>query len=395
MGVETNQTVKVELKKEMGRIRDLWDYYFLEYKSLNDETWSPKNTSLKYVGTILGNFIDTFDVIYDYKIAANERFNYSANIGLMQAIYIQQDIMEDLLLIFRCDINKGQLKLDDNYNINRNIRNELVGHPIRRQGATLTSTTLIAYNGDKGSINYMRYHKDTGFQFEMISHSIEEIIERHTNFIRTYFGKIIAKINNLMKPFVKKLKEIEKVIDSIEFPKLLKLTDQRFESIYKQDFGYESLVEVYEKRNNHARYQHVIDSFKIDLKSSISDHIENIDEKFNPKEELETRFDVQLPVIEITKTNVDGIISVTIAGEDIPVGTANIQFKEREYEYYVTKLIDNRDLFKMCFTVLKENFPNNKLVHEELDNMAAHKNDDVEYYCSYRLIRRELDMDDD
>lgn len=385
-----NKDVKTELKKEMGRIRDLWDHYFIEHKSLNSKTWSPKNTDFKYVGTILGNFIDTFDVIYDYNHSQDERYSYSSNMSLMQAIYIQQDIMEDLLLIFRCSINKEHLKQDDDYSINRNIRNELMGHPIRRTGAELTSTTLIAYNGKKGCINYMRHHKDTGFQFELISHKVTDILTRHTSFIKTYFGKIIQQIKKLMKNFIKQLKQIQNVIDSIEFPQLLNFTDTNFESIYRQDFGYDNLREIYEKRVEHPRYQHFIDYFKEELKSNISGHLENIEEKFNPPEEVEQEFQSLQPIFEIDD---DGNIQINIDNDSDENVTVN--FEERNtYSYEIGKLATNRDLFQMCYNIIKEGCADNKIIVEELEHMKNNLFNNLEYYCALRMIRTELKFDE-
>lgn len=389
MDPKRNQEVKSELKKEMNRIRSLWEHYFLEHKFLNDKTWSPKNTNFQYVGTILGNFIDTFDVIYDY-YAHNDRMNYASNMSLMQAIYIQQDIMEDLLLIFRCGVVKGDLKLDENYNLNRNIRNELMGHPIRRNDNELISTTLLAYDGDKDSIKYMRYHKDNGFKFEVISHKIEGIIGRHSNFIRTYFSKILAQMQILMKPFIKKLNQIEKVIDSIELPKLINFTDQCFESIYRQDFGYRNLIEVYEKRDAHPRYQHFIDSFKLDLKNSIIGHLKNIEEKFNPAKEIQQKFEIVPPLFGMDE---DGNIQITIVDDDDR--TIDIDFNERKsYSYEIGKLATNPDLFHMCYSIMKEGCSDNAVIIEELEHMKFNRFNDMEYYCALKMIRTELRFDE-
>lgn len=148
----TPEETKQELKKQMERIRDLWNHYFLDYQSLSCMVRYPSNTNHKYVGTIIGNFIDTFDIIY----RQHSSKSYSSNMSLMQSIYIQQDFIEELLHIFKCGISKSDLKNDDNYNINRDIRNELMGHPIRKIRGELISTTLLAYNGPEGCINYMR-----------------------------------------------------------------------------------------------------------------------------------------------------------------------------------------------------------------------------------------------
>lgn len=392
MDFEKNQKIKDELNKEMDRIRTLWEIYFLEHKLLKDSVWTPKNITFSYVGTILGNFIDTFDVIYDYKIASANEFNYASNMSLMQAIYIQQDIMEDLLLIFRTKINKGNLKLDENYNLNRNIRNELMGHPIRRDGAELISTTLIAYDGAKDCIKYMRYHKDNGFEFEVISHKIQEILERHSNFIKTYFNKIILQIKKLMKPFIRKLNEILIIIDSIEIPKLVNFIDQCFESVYRQDFCYGHLVEIDEKRAIHPRYQHFIDTFKLELKESITGHLKNIEEKFNPVEEIQQEFETISPLFE---TDENGSFKIIIADQDGDNLRNEAASKKRNsYSYEIGKLATNPHLFDMCYNTIKKGCSDNAIILEELEHMKINRFIDIEYYCALKMIRTELKYDE-
>ncbi|MES2557203.1 MAG: hypothetical protein V4604_13690 [Bacteroidota bacterium] len=386
---KTPDEIKDELKEEMERISDLWSYCFLEYENLATQIRNPKNTSHKYVGVIIGNFIDTFDIIYSNRSV----HDYAGNMSLMQAIYIQQDFIEELLQIFRCGIDKGQLKKDDNYNINRSIRNELMGHPIRKIEGALISTTLLAYNGPEGCINYSRYHVDNGFAFEMMSHSIKEIIVRHTEFIRTYFSKIIAQIKKLMKPFIKRLQQFESAIETVEFSKLLDFTSKYFESMERQDYIYDksSLMEVYAKRDQHLRYQNLIEHFYNDLKESIKGRLESIDNIFNPKEDVIEKTDFEIPEIiinifdNLTNDEQDEEMEAFNAKE---IATTN---KKKSYHYELGKLATNPDLFEMMCNILRENFSNDPLIIGEIDHMTQNRFDEVEYYSAYRLLRREVE----
>lgn len=384
--MNNNKEVKKNLKKQMSKIRSLWDIYFLQLQSLHNKTWVPENTEFKYVGTILGNFIDTFDVIYDYEVSEKEHGNYSRNMSLMQAIFIQQDIMTELLRTFRTDVEKRDLWRDDNYSINREIRNELMGHPISIKNSILTSTTLIAYNGDSGCINYMRHHKDNNFEFEFKSYKVEEIIERHSNFILTYFQKIVDQIEVMMEDFVKKIKDILPSVSTIDFPQLLDFVDQNLESLYRQDFGYYHLPSIYELRDVHPRYSKLVDLFREEVSRHIESHLENIDEIFNPQPEEDDPVQKE-SLIEF----VDGNIHINIQDDSSEVNT--IEFEDRSFDYEVSKLIDNRALFSMSYNVLKKGLPDDELVHEELDHMAKNLDNDLEYYCSYRLIRNHLNLD--
>lgn len=120
-----------DLNYKLGKIGDLWNYFILEYKFFKNQIKFTEEIQTNYFGDILGYFKDTLDIIFNYKQSNSYSERFSNHIGLLQSIYVQQDFIEELLAIFKCSINKGDLKNDPNYLINREIRNELVGHPIR------------------------------------------------------------------------------------------------------------------------------------------------------------------------------------------------------------------------------------------------------------------------
>lgn len=388
MTAKTPEETKEELKKQMERIRDLWNHYFLDYRSLSCMVRYPNNTNHKYVGIIIGNFIDTFDIIYQQHSSKS----HSSNMSLMQSVYIQQDFIEELLHIFKCGISKSDLKADDNYNINRDIRNELMGHPIRKIKGELISTTLLAYNGPDGCINYMRYHKDNNFSFEMMSYNIEEIVSRHTEFIKTYFEKIINSINVMMKSFMDRLRHMNSISDKIEFPRLLDFVFRCFEAIEKEEYVYdkESLNKIYEKRNDHLRYQNLIDCFYSDLKESINGHLENLDNIFNPKEDdfADTKYETPEIVVRIIKS----LSSDSDDEFDFVPADSN---QRRSYNYELGKLAERGALFMASCNILQNDFSDDEIILQELEHMKKNRYSDIEYYCSYRLVCQEVEKYED
>lgn len=386
MSNKEKEEVKLELKEKMGRIRDLWNNYILEYDSLAKKVNNPKNTEFKYVGTILGNFIDTFDIIYGSPEVRGFGDEYSYNMSLMQSIYIQQDFIEELLHIFRCKTVKGDLQQDENYRKNRDIRNELMGHPIRKIEGELISTTLLAYNGSSGCITYSRYHKDNNFQFEKIEHRIKDIIERHTDFLHKYFDKILTYIRRHFKSFMKCLKQVETGMDNMSFNKLIEFTSTHFETIHNNTYGYkkDSLLYLFEKRTEHQRYQHFIDYFLRELKESISGHLSNLEEKFSPQPK---KVESEILMEPIFITNEDGSIELNIT-------TSAERDKKPWYGYELGKLATNLQLFDFNYSVLKAKCPNNELVLSELEHMKSNIGNTPEYYSALQLIRTELNDDD-
>ena len=158
--------MKEELTHKLRQITDVWNYYILKHKFCNKKIKFTDEVKTNYFGDILGYFQDTLDIIFDLRESNSYTDRFSNQISLLQSIYVQQDFIEELLIIFKCKISKGDLKKDSNYYINREIRNELVGHPIRKQKGEFISSCLFGYNGGSDKIVYLRYHKENNYEFE-------------------------------------------------------------------------------------------------------------------------------------------------------------------------------------------------------------------------------------
>lgn len=227
---------------------------------------------------------------------------FSNQISLLQSIYVQQDFIEELLLIFKCGIEKGDLKKDFNYSINREIRNELVGHPIRKHNGQFISSCLFGYNGGSDKIVYLRYHKDNNYKFESMEYPVSEIIERHKDFLNKYFDEILNKLKLILFEFVKEIENIENLTDKKSFEEILKISSIFYESIFEYDFIYnkESLKKVYARKDEHRRYQNLIDKFYYDLKSSLKEKKEYVIELFEPRKEIKKN-NIEKPIFDSIK----------------------------------------------------------------------------------------------
>ena len=135
--------MKNEIEEKLSKITGIWNYYIWEYRECNKHIKFTKEARTNYFGTIIGYFTDTFDVVFEVRESKSLSDTFSNNISLLQTIYVHQDFIEELLELFKCGINKGDLKKDENYTINRDLRNELIGHPLRKQKGKLISSTLF------------------------------------------------------------------------------------------------------------------------------------------------------------------------------------------------------------------------------------------------------------
>lgn len=358
--------MKSQVELKLQKIADIWNHYILEYSFCNNRIRYDSDAKTNYFGDILGYFQDTFDLVFKEKQVNDFNDSFVRNISLLQAIYIHQDFITELLLLFKCNISKGDLKKDPNYCLNRDIRNELIGHPIRKEtkGNRLISSTSFAYHNEKDKLKYLRYHKDNNFKFEIMTFNYSDIIQRHEDFLNYYFDVILCKLKEVLNDFVKKINEIEKIIAKQNFETILKVTSIFFESVFKNNFisDVESLKLIYIKRTLHNRYQNHIDLFINNLKEYLVETKLNILYLFEPIKNQIT--------VNYSKTK-DSI----------------------SYHYEIGKLATRKDedfYFQFASSVLKDKCNKNKIILEELNHMGKNLDNDIEYYCSLDLIRTEL-----
>ena len=125
--------MKTDIEFKLDKISDIWNYFIWDYRYCSSKIKFDDDIKTNYFGDILGYFQDTLDIVFETKILPTEHSEkFSHTISFLQAIYIQQDFVEEMLSIFKTGIDKGQLKNDHSYSINRDLRNELIGHPIRK-----------------------------------------------------------------------------------------------------------------------------------------------------------------------------------------------------------------------------------------------------------------------
>lgn len=230
-----------EILSKLSKVNEIWNHYIWEYKFCSNKIKFNDDVKTNYFGDLLGYFSDTFEVIYSDKKSASFSDNFSYTISFLQAIYIQQDFVQEMLEIFKIGVDKGQLKQDPQYSINRELRNELVGHPIRKYKDKLVSSTLFSYKAKIDEIEYLRYHKDNDFKFESKAYNISDIQQRHDDFLNKYFDMIINRLKIILFEYFEELSKLQKVINNKDFNTILKLADLYFESIFESNYVYDKV----------------------------------------------------------------------------------------------------------------------------------------------------------
>ena len=374
--------MKPEVENKLDQIANIWNNFIWEYEFCTRKIKFSTDVKTNYFGDILGYFQDTFDIVFSQNKHSgySERFSYT--ISLLQAIYVQQDFVEELLEIFKTGIVKGDLKQNLNYSINRDVRNELVGHPIRKQKGNLISSTLFSYQAKVGEIQYLRYHKERNFEFEIKTFKILDIQKRHQDFLEEYFDKILEKLKKILDEFLTEIDKVEQVIKKGDFETVIKLVELYFEAIFKSDYAYDkiSLIKIYNQKDQHIRYQNFIDRFYDDLNCSIAEtrkYVKTIFEKKPKKENIQKK----LPNIEFVFKDLSSDEKKEIQKQ-----------QKKSYHYEIGKLATkrNREDFDFFGNILKSKCEENNLVIKELKHMEENIYNEIEYYSALRLINKEL-----
>ncbi|MFD2784559.1 hypothetical protein [Hymenobacter rubripertinctus] len=377
--------MKSMLDKKLDKISDIWNHYIWEYKFCNSKIKFTPDVKSNYFGDILNYFSDTSNLIYGTKETKNFTSNIEISISFLQAIYIQQDFIEELLYIFKCNINKGDLKKDKNYSINREIRNELIGHPIRKIDINgtrqLLSSTIFSNSTNAHQISYIKYQLANNYKFEEINHRREDILNRHLVFTEKYFDIIISRLKNILFLFKKQLQNIELTLSTAPFENILKTVSNSFEYFYRTDYLYkpETLLRIHTLKDSNERYNSAIKKFYIELRKSLADTKDSIDDLIN---------DTDRHSIEAEKSKVV-IPKIIIIEGDGKYKDNNLPIS---YDYEIGKLSEKDSIgkFRIFSSFLKTKCKENKLVISEIENMEKNFDDDLEYYCSLHLIEEEL-----
>lgn len=407
LNINTPKIIGSDAEVKLRRINDIWEHFFLVYKLCDRKIKSTEDIKSNYVSDILGYFNDTFEIVFEKRQKGTITQEIAYNISFLQSLYVQQDFIEELLTVFKCNISKGDLKSDPNYSINRDIRNELVGHPIKKdridhnqesqkkcdacgrifengnRKSTLVSSTLFGYHSGDDKISYLRFHRKDRYKAEVIELTISQIQERHMLFLNKYLDRILDKLKKIILDFRVILLEFQKLIDGGDFKIIVSYAEICFESIYV--YGHfkdkESILGIYNRRYQHPRYQNIVNDFFQNLKSDVNETIQEIKRLTGPLEIFRIE-PLKPPEIKITFSDTEQLIKPR-------------KRTKYEYNYELGKLAGSKiySEFEMYKSFLLSHCNENKIskkrmneIKMELEHMDKNLNDDLEYYSAYKYL---------
>ena len=197
------------IKYKLKLLNDIWNDYIFEYKYFSDKLEFNEYVNSNYVADIFCYFGDTLSLIFSSKCTSNFEEKFSYTISFLQAIFIQQDFIEELLGVFKIENTKKELWLDKLYSTNRGIRNELVGHPISKNNKKFESSVIFSSQIKENEIQYLLYHKRKQFNCEIKTLQIKDIKNRHIKFLVKYLDIIINKSKEYLREYLLNSNDIE------------------------------------------------------------------------------------------------------------------------------------------------------------------------------------------
>lgn len=221
-------------KHKLQKIAMAWNSFFLEYTFCNKKIRFDEDAKTNYFGDILAYFQDTLDLIKIQKIKKNTNYTEYIlyTVGLLQLIYVQQDLIKQLLHLF--SIDPAIVKEDMLFKKNRYLRNELIGHPINTEqnAYKLKSSILFGDKLNEKEIYYTLYSNIKGDIGIDKTENVKDIIERHIKFLNKYFDKIQEKVDTILKNFKEKISKSDKsIVAEIQYVKKLITWDEINETL--------------------------------------------------------------------------------------------------------------------------------------------------------------------
>ncbi|MBB4081134.1 hypothetical protein GGR28_003781 [Lewinella aquimaris] len=390
--------VTVNNIEKANQITNIWNRYIYRYKFFGKQLQFTDDIRTNYFGEILTQFHDmcmVLDQRHDESASYGKRILYA--IGLLQAIYVQQDLIEEIHIIFKTGVDKQILNKDENYVINRNIRNETVGHPIRKsiQRPTslgpqkqpgknkLLSSTLFVHDTTDRKIVYGRYHRDSNFKMEAKIHFWKDVSQRHNKFIESNLDFILKKIGILLENFGKNLIDLYQTFNIMPFNSLVTVVERRFEKILLIEYVFDPLVlnRANLHSHSHPRYQNVVGQFYKTLEDWLTEEIQSIEELIG--EALR-----EIPFHrEISSSNNNNEVYNT----DLYSIESRLPGEMKGCTYDLGKLVDrNHGMWEYFYTTLKSKCINQDPILNELEFLRASRLDEFEYCCSFFYIERLL-----
>jgi hypothetical protein len=264
----------ISITKLLANVRTAWTKYFWEFSYCQNKIRFSDEERTNYVSDLFSYFEDTLFHLSDFKMKDNYKDCLYDTVAVLQFMYIQQDMVDELLTLFGLKRSSNESK-----NPIRDIRNKLVGHPISRYNGKLSSSVFIT-NESKGSkISYAIYKKEYNFEQKIKNYSWNNIFEQHQKYLIENFNEILKKIYDTLLSFKNNLEEFLQSIDTKKIDEIVDYVKNSYEEFEKEEYLFksENILYCYRNEDKHTRYRFSKNIYKENLKENISCRVEQIE----------------------------------------------------------------------------------------------------------------------
>lgn len=358
----------VKIKELSEIIRHAWNYYFFEYKCCQAQIHFTKEERSNYVGDLLNYFDDTIVLLSKYKMNEDYLSALYDNVAVLQFMYIQQDLLDELQVVFKLGKSQNSRKQPV-----RNLRNELIGHPIRRlddkknKRNELISSVFITAQSTNDKLVYIRYHKKNDYKFELISHNWQDLLSGHEEYVISCLKNVIGKIREVLSLFKIELINLKNKVSIISVVDLVDLVDKVYEKFYQNNYLFQSdnILYCFKKYDIHPRYQYAVKLYTKELVENIDYKIQDIDELLIDKNDV--------PIS--SEMNIDSEFIIKVS-DITPNPHINYEFGKL--------LRKDEPIYGVDYFI--RTYGTDKDVMVELNNMKINIDNDAEYYSSYEYL---------
>lgn len=378
------------INKKLTLITDIWNSFIIEQEYIQNSLDFSEEELNNYYGEIMHYLKDTFPIIENYKDMKKRKGKFHEIIfymtGLLQTLYTHQDLIDELLRIFSLKESGSKDK-----KIIRDLRNELVGHPISRNPKTnKLESSIFWIKGTYSHITYRKYIGGDWYSAKKNIIDISDLLSKHKNYLNEHFNKVIIKERKIISKYKDKLFDIYNLLtkDDLNIDAIVNLASNYISGIDNQSFILSSdyFYQALNRRTEKFRYQYYVDYYLYSIYKMVFSKINQINE-------YELRISKVLNNTYENKTNKEIKNKEPIFLDKHSFDDEGICYRDT-YHYYLSKLYEKK-FVRSIDGLIEENSSHTNLVYH-LNNMkkAYSNNNDFEYYCSYIIVEKYLRRED-
>jgi len=218
-------------------------------------------------------FKPTFDLLdINTKITKSYKDSFFQFFGLLQVVYVQQDLIDAIANAFGVNLENT-----DDKKLNRNLRNQLVGHPLSEErnsderndpkwkikSESNRKSTIILKSITPKKVYYVNYETENSKnQYTDMCADVDEIIERHLAFLNASFDSILKRILKEINVLLKKLEKYLRLYYCKTASNTNKFSCWFSLFINTHSFDVPKLNRCIEKKGTHIRYEVYLKKFE-------------------------------------------------------------------------------------------------------------------------------------